>query len=445
MARSYEDLLREYRSLLTARQRREFLRQHPNFANRLHQAGNFAGTVPDIDAIAATELGKPTDDLQHDPRGNLPSPWAPNLPGGFNDGLIGIAAPGGAWDPGSGGKPPEPDKTAPAIPIDIDGDGEYEGEMRDTNGDGQVDTYFAYESSNKPDPGRQNILDRLAQLLRDNELPDTLMGWIKESLAEGKSEERIMAELFELPEVKAAYPENELRKKNGLSWMPLAWIRDYRNKARTIARRVSGLDLSNSEIARFIANDRSLSEFESTMNTWERFKQWGPVVRAQFEFKLGRRITDAQAFALISNEIPSPEIEEAYEDALYTGLPAMLGLGIRPQEEADLLRAFGIEANPTALLRGYQAVGEESTRQQRLEALEKTIAGAENTPATLGQIFADTPWADAFRGIFLGDPQAIRLMQERMLRAQARENVGGGVAFEGSVARGLTTAADRQS
>jgi hypothetical protein len=206
---------------------------------------------------------------------------------------------------------------------------------------------------------------------------------------------------------------------------------------------VSGVDLSNDEIAAFIGTNRSLGEFNTTMTEWENFKRWGPTVRSVFEERLGERISDDRVFALLSGRIPTPELDRAFEDALYRGRPAILGIGLRPQEEAEMLRRFGIDVDQA--FRGYQGIVAEMPRAERYAAIEKQIGGTSNLPANGSALFNDTPFATLFRAIQLGDPEAIRMIQEQMSREIARFQTGGGPAASGTATPGLLTSAERKA
>lgn len=288
---------------------------------------------------------------------------------------------------------------------------------------------------------RRNILDLLSGFLRENELPSTLLGFIQSALSEGKSYQQIIAELRETAEYKAAYPENEVRKKKGFSWMPEAQIRQYRNDARRIAKMSLGIDVSNREIAGLISGDVSLSEWEQRLTVWKKFEQFGPTVRAVLEAELGTSISDDRVFAFLNNEIPTPELDQAYENALYRGRPAILGLGVRPEDEANILRRYGVDVDQA--FRGYQGIVAEMPRAERLSFIDRAVSGNPNLPANGSALFNDTPFATLFRAIQLNDGEALRTLQEQMQREIARNAQGGGVAFQGGIATGLTVGSER--
>lgn len=269
----------------------------------------------------------------------------------------------------------------------------------------------------------------------------SLAGWAWEAILAGKSYQQVILELRQLPEYKAAFPENDLRAANGFSFMPEKTILESRDKFKEIAWRVSGMELSNNDIAKFLANDRSVLEFEETMLTWERFKKWGPTVRGVLEEELGQHITDDRLWAILSNDTTTTQEDTAYENALYRGRPAILGLGIRPEEEADLLRRYGVDVDQA--FRGYQGIVNEMPRAEKLQAIEKALTGNSALPTTGSALFNDTPFSLLFRAVQLGDATAIRELQRQMDLDVARQMAGGAAQFSGGVAGGLLTQSQR--
>jgi len=286
-----------------------------------------------------------------------------------------------------------------------------------------------FEPSPTPEATGPDIRGVLLRFLQENELPATLMGFIEQALAEKKSFDQIVAELRQTPEYRAVYGVNWERIERGFDWRPEAEIRAYRAEARRLAHAYLGIDVSQEEIDRLLAEDKSLVEWERTLQTWKDFERWGPTVRAVFEQELGYRIPDDRVFAFLAPFIPTPELDRAYERALLRARPAVLGLGVRPEEEAEILRRYGISVEQA--FRGYQGIVAELPRAERLAAIEAEInRNAERFPPPT-QLFADTPFALLFRAIQLGDPDAIAQLQQQMAREVARFQAGGGPAGGG--------------
>ena len=298
---------------------------------------------------------------------------------------------------------------------------------------------FTFPAPAAPAPDdRSDIRDLLVNFLNENELPTSLIGFITDSLAANKSYSQIVAELRQTVEYKAAYPENDARQANGFDWMPEAQIRGYRSEAKRIAQAQLGMTVTNEEVAKLLTNNKSLSEWEQTLRTFQDFERWGPTVRSVFESELGYSLPDDRVFAFLAPFIPTPELDQSYERALLRGQPAVLGLGVRPEEEAEILRRYGISVEQA--FRGYQGIVGELPRTERLGAIEAEINRNVEQYPTGTELFADTPFATLFRAIQLQDPDAIAQLQGQLSREVARFQAGGGPAGRGA---GLLSPAER--
>jgi hypothetical protein len=268
---------------------------------------------------------------------------------------------------------------------------------------------------------------------------DSLTPWVEQMLRIGASEDRVMLELRDQPAYQQAFPEQAMRKANGLRLMPEAEILQYRDDAQMIARTRMGLRLSDREVANLIGGDVSLQEWENRLITWKKFQTWGNDVKTVLEAELRIPISDDRAFALMNPDISTPELERAYENALYRGRHA--GLGIRPEQEAEILRQYGVD--PDKAFAGYQGIVAEMPRAERVAFIDKALNANPNLPPNGGPLFHDVPYTTVFNAIQLGDAEAWRVLQDSMNREQSRNAQGGQVAFSGGIAAGLTTAADR--
>lgn len=289
-----------------------------------------------------------------------------------------------------------------------------------------------------------DVRDALLQFLRDNELPDSLITFITQALADSKSFSQIMAELRETPEYKAAYPENDVRMANGFEYWSEGQIREYRSEARRLAGEYFGASLTNTEIAGLIGNNKSLVEYEKSLQTWKQVERWGPTVKAVLATELGYQPDDQMIYRFLHGEIATPELDRAYETALYRGQPASIGLGVRPEEEAAQLRAFGI--SPEQAFRGYQGVAGELPRSARLGMIESEIESNSAKFPNGSQLFNDQNFATLFRAIQLQDPEAIAKLQGTLSREVARfQGQGGAVTDRTGAAVGLLSESERRS
>jgi hypothetical protein len=270
-------------------------------------------------------------------------------------------------------------------------------------------------------------------------------GFIESAMTEGWDigGDEFMLRLRDTPEYAQAFPEAAYREANGYRFMPEAQILAMRDEVNRLTREYLGLNLAPDQVSRIIGRDKSLSEWENQLKDWKLFEQWGPTVKFVLEQELGREITDDRAFALLSSEIQTPELDRAYEMALRRGQPAALGLGVRPEAEAELLRQHGID--PTAAFRAYQGIASELPRAERLAFIEAEINRNQQSFPSPSELFADTPYATLFRAIQLGDPEALLSIQQTVARETARfQGQGGAQQGRGGQSIGLLDAEERE-
>jgi hypothetical protein len=290
-----------------------------------------------------------------------------------------------------------------------------------------------------PTPGDSNLLAQINSLLTQWGLPASLSGFIQNEITASKGYDEIINDLRATPEYQAAFPENKLRIANGLSAMSEQQILEYRDQAKQIASSMLGISVTNTEITGLIAGNKSLSEWASNLQTYASFERWGPAVKQALSQELGYDVTDERAFAFMSPDIPTPELDAAYTKALLRGQPAVLGFGIRPEAEAQILLQHGID--PAQAFAGYQGIAAELPRDQRLQMIDAAINGT-NTPDAQTAI-KDASFNQLFKAIQLRDPGSINELSQMIARETARWQSGGGVATSGTQAVGLLTSADR--
>lgn len=254
-----------------------------------------------------------------------------------------------------------------------------------------------------------------------------LASWAWEKIQDGDSVDAVLRELYEHPVFKRQFPENDLRKAKdpNFRWMSPAEILAYRSDASSIGRRL-GLNLSLGSIQGFMANDRSLAEFEETMKDYFSFLNYGDVVKNVFEQRLGHQIDDPTAFAILSNEIPTPDLDRMFDEAIFMGQPTILGLQIRPIEEVRRLMAAGY--TPASGFEVYKQVASSLPDIERLSHIDRAIAQD------------DSPY-DSFAtalGAFSGlDVTAQRELGSLFAREVARNSSGGATGFQGTRATAL--------
>jgi hypothetical protein len=295
-----------------------------------------------------------------------------------------------------------------------------------TEGDTDDDPDFPPIEDEEPDDAiNTDIRDLLLGFLQENQLPESLMGFITQSLAEKKSYAQIVAELRETPEYKAAYPENEVRLQGGYEWLPESQIREMRSEIRRLAAEYMGVgNVSQEELTEWIGSGKSVRVFETKLQRMQDFERYGPTVKAVLEMELGRELDDERLFAFF-DDTPTPDLDRAYEKALMRGQPAQLGFGIRPEEEAEILRAFGI--NPEQAFAGYQNMASELPRTQRLALIEAEIQRNAASFPQPADMFKEETFGTLFRAVQLQDVEAIQKIQGLIARETARWQGSGGV------------------
>jgi len=290
-----------------------------------------------------------------------------------------------------------------------------------------------------PAPANSNLLAQITSLLGQWGLPASLAGFIQGEITASKGYDEIINDLRATPEYKAAFPENALRLAKGFSAMSEQQILEYRDQAKQIATSMLGINATDAQIANLIASNKSLNEWASNLQTYASFERWGPSVKQALSQELGYDVTDEQAFAFMSPDIPTPELDMAYTKALLRGQPAVLGFGIRPEQEAEILLQHGID--PQQAFAGYQGIAAELPREQRLQMIDAAINGT-NTPDAQTAI-KDASFNQLFKAIQLRDPAAINELSLMIARETSRWQSGGGAALSGTQSVGLLTPAER--
>lgn len=331
--------------------------------------------------------------------------------GGKNGG--GSGGGGGHGGPGGGPKPPPPPPPGPPDP----------------------------QPPQPPTPEQNNLLAQISQLLTQWSLPTSLTSFIQGEITANKGYDEIINDLRNTSEYKAAFPENPERIKNGYSAWSEQQILEYRDQAKQMLASTLGItDFSTSEISHLIANNKSLSEWANDLQAYKRFEVWGPSVKQALSQELGYDVSDERAFAVFSEDIPTPELDMALERAQMRGQPAVLGFGIRPEEEAQTLLEHGID--PNQAFAGYQGIAAELPRANRLALIDNALTQG-NTPDAATAI-GDTSFNTLFKAIQLRDPTAIQQLSSTIANETARWQAGGGVAGNGEQALGLLTEGERQ-
>lgn len=267
-----------------------------------------------------------------------------------------------------------------------------------------------------------DLLAIFQQFLVDNELPSTLIDFIRDAIIQNKSRAQIILELRQTPEYQAAYPENRVRRERGLSWMPEAEIRAYRDEAKRLAREYMGVDATNAEVAELIGRGTSLRLWEHRLQINRLVEQWGGAVQSVFESYLGAPLADERLHAFFDPDVNTPDLDRMYRRAIERGQPAQLGFGIRPEAEVEILEQYGLSTEQ--IFRNYQQIYAEIPRFERLAA----IGGFLQEKG--GDFFGDVGVQGSllFRAVQLGDPKALEELRRQSVEESVRFRAGGGPA-----------------
>lgn len=273
---------------------------------------------------------------------------------------------------------------------------------------------------------QQSLLARITQLLQQWNLPTSLTSFIQDEIVSAKSYDEIINDLRSTPEYQTAFPENKMRLDNGFSPWSEAQILEYRDQARQTAQSLLGIsNVTNDEIANLIAHNKSLDEWQTDLQTYKTYERWGPYVKQALSQELGYNVDDARAYAFMHPDMPTPELDLAYEKALLRGQPASLGFGIRPEDEANLLIQFGID--PQKAFQGYQGIAQELPAATRARLLANHLnENAAHFPTTADAL-PNTPFSDLFNAIQLGDVDSLQRLRNDMALGVASFQGNGGI------------------
>lgn len=294
-----------------------------------------------------------------------------------------------------------------------------------------------------PQFDESDVRAQVSQFLQSYGLPSTLMDFVTNAMVNGWGNDQIITELRQTPEYKAAFPEQDVRKGNGFDYMPESQILAYRDSAKNLAANYLGVKVQNSDIAGLIGNNKSLSELEHDLQTETQVEQYGAGVQQVFQQELGYPLSDGRLWEFMHPNIATPDLDRVYRDALMRGQPDSIGLGIRPQDEADRLNQAGID--PNKAFSGYQQIAAELPQAQRMAAIDRHIKGMGDAFPDANTLVGGATGSQLFRAIQLGDPQANRELQAQMSQEMARfKNSGGAVQSQSGQSTGLLDQESRQ-
>lgn len=213
---------------------------------------------------------------------------------------------------------------------------------------------------------------------------ESLAGWAKDSLIEGKSDAEVLLELRDRPEFKNEYSEIELRKAKGLPPLSVAEIINYRKNAAQLMRAAGlpqGFYDGKDDFTKFIAGDVSLSELNDRVQGAREAAYSAPAeVRAALREQYGVDDGGLTAFFLDPDRA-QPLIEKQYSAAKIGGASFRTGYATTTAQR-EQLADLGVTAEQAQ--QGFGALAESSELFTPLNAGEDAIDVDEQLGAAFG-------------------------------------------------------------
>lgn len=255
---------------------------------------------------------------------------------------------------------------------------------------------------------------------------ESLAGFVRDSLVEGKSEAEIMFELRDRPEFKAEFPEIELRKKEGLAALSPGEIVSYRARARQLFRAAGlpeGFYDSKDDFTRFLVNDVSLAELNDRIQLgrtamFTSTREEIEVLRRDY---LGTGLLgegDLIAFFL-DPERAQPLLEKQAAAAKIGGAAKRTGFGATTRGQNERLAELGV--TPGQAEQGFGGLVESRQLFSPIDRGEDVITTEEQLGAA-----------------FEGNAASRRKIEQRRRKRQAAFEGGGSVATTQQGVTGLS-------
>jgi len=291
---------------------------------------------------------------------------------------------------------------------------------------------------------QQNLDSEMRAFLSNWSLPSSLLSWIQNEIVTGATQDQILSDIRLTPEYKQAFPEQAMRVQNGFGYESESNILGARSEIKRLSQQYFGYTPSAQETANVIGNDVSMTELEQNLQTVTNLAKYGDTVKNTFFQEAGVAPTDEETYLFMHPEVTTPQMDRMYESALMRGRPAQLGLGVRPQDEANVLMQYGL--TPDQAFTNYQKISQQLPAAQRFQAIEDQInkgASAGKLPAGAADALGNTPFATLFRAVQLGDQGALQELRAQMAHEVARFQSGGGSVSQSGQQVGLLTPGQR--
>lgn len=256
----------------------------------------------------------------------------------------------------------------------------------------------------------------------------------KQFITEGWTEDKFLRELRGTQAHNAAFAEWDMRDSAGLMPISEGQILQLRSQYAALTKSYYGYEPSKQELANLIgASDKSLDEFEHSLQVYKRVQEYGGQVQSLFETIYGVNLSDESLQEFFDPNKRTPEMDKAFDDAKYRGLPTLAGFHARSQDEADLLRNAGM--TPEQAFQKFQQAGTLAPIMQKLGAIDANVTGKD--------FLNDVPLETLAKSVFDFTDEgkaAWASIRQTLAREISRFGKGGGAATDQSGnATGLLT------
>lgn len=250
----------------------------------------------------------------------------------------------------------------------------------------------------------------LIQLGMDEATAVSLVEWGWQQIQQGKSSEEFELELLQRPEIKAAFPELEARRKQGRP-VSIETVLAYRNQAKDMmhALGLPNTFADNAYLSKLIVGDVSLPELQDRITlASQAVYNATPEFQAELDryYSAGYTHADAVAMALDA-DVAEPLIAQRFAAARLGAQGLKTGFGQIERSTAEALARQGVTESEAQQGFGYLA-----SNSELMQALPGEIAST---------ISKDTQIDAAFSG-----NAAARQRIERSRRKRQSTFSGGG-------------------
>lgn len=462
---SYNELLRQYRALKgQPRRRRQFLEDHPNFAERLRRddgddgddtvTGSVSGTASLGDKPPAPSGGAPGNPMAGMQTAQQAAQGAPIPPPGgeyptWPDYLS--SSPGGSTPPPTTGPAKDPDDPCPpgyhldkelgACVLDVT---DKEDDPCPPGWHLDTATNRCVKDEERTEADKNNdLMARINDLLSQFGLNTPgLLDFAKQAISKGWGINEFMLELRKHPDYLAnpLFAANIERTRNGKRFMSEAEVLNWAGEAKRLAKQFGYNEPSDNYLAAGLLSGLSMAEIEQRFQIQDRINLYGAGVKFAAQ-EMGFEIGDSNLFEIFDPEKDTKEWEDMFRRAQMRGRPLTLGLGIRSEAEARAWEMMGL--TPDEVFKRMEDVAGNRSRFERLGTIEESIR--KGLPDNFGSHLMTAENGLLIRALVFQRPDALAELQDMTAREIARFKTGGSPVSSQGQQVGLLSGAERQT